>query len=41
MNEVTGKLLDEGVRRFSESFDRLLAAVEKKREGVLARVRGN
>jgi len=32
MDEVTGKLLDEGVRLFAESFDRLLAAVEKKRK---------
>jgi transaldolase / glucose-6-phosphate isomerase len=34
MDDITKKLLDEGVRLFSESFDRLLAAVEKKRQGV-------
>jgi transaldolase/glucose-6-phosphate isomerase len=31
MDEITDKLLDDGVRLFVESFDRLLAAVEKKR----------
>ncbi|MGD0655327.1 MAG: transaldolase [Thermoguttaceae bacterium] len=31
MDEITDKLLDDGVRLFAESFDRLLAAVEKKR----------
>jgi transaldolase/glucose-6-phosphate isomerase len=31
MDEITKKLLDDGVRLFAESFDRLLAAVEKKR----------
>lgn len=35
MDEITKKLLDDGVRLFSESFDRLLAAVEKKQKGVL------
>jgi transaldolase / glucose-6-phosphate isomerase len=35
IKEVTAKLLDDGVRLFSESFDRLLGAVEKKQEGVL------
>jgi transaldolase/glucose-6-phosphate isomerase len=31
MDEITKKLLDDGVRLFAEAFDRLLAAVEKKR----------
>jgi transaldolase/glucose-6-phosphate isomerase len=35
MKEVTDKLVDDGVRRFTESMDRLLGAAEKKREGVL------
>ncbi len=30
MMEVTGRLLDEGVRLFTEAFDKLLAAVEKR-----------
>ena len=29
MKEVTDKLTDDGVRLFSEAFDKLLAAVEK------------
>ncbi len=32
MDEITKKLLDEGVRLFAESFDRLLEAVENKRK---------
>jgi transaldolase / glucose-6-phosphate isomerase len=31
MDEITKTLLDDGVRLFAEAFDRLLAAVEKKR----------
>ena len=31
MDEITKKLLDDGVRLFADSFDRLLAAVENKR----------
>ncbi|MGD0517019.1 MAG: transaldolase [Thermoguttaceae bacterium] len=31
MDEITDKLLDDGVRLFAGAFDRLLAAVEKKR----------
>ncbi|MBI1851321.1 MAG: bifunctional transaldolase/phosoglucose isomerase [Planctomycetes bacterium] len=31
MEEVTGKLLDEGVRLFADAFEKLLAAVEAKR----------
>ena len=34
MDEITKKLLDDGVRLFAESFDRLLAAVEKKRKQI-------
>jgi transaldolase/glucose-6-phosphate isomerase len=34
MDDITKKLLDDGVRLFSESFDHLLAAVEQKRKGV-------
>ena len=32
IKEVTDKLLDDGVRLFADAFDRLLAAVEKKRQ---------
>src|SRR5437867_4998120 len=32
MKEVTGKLLAEGVTLFADAFDKLLAAVEKKRK---------
>lgn len=35
MKEVTQKLLDEGVGLFSDAFDKLLGAVEKKRETLL------
>jgi transaldolase/glucose-6-phosphate isomerase len=35
MREVTDRLLADGVRQFSEAFDRLLAVVEKKRQGRL------
>jgi transaldolase/glucose-6-phosphate isomerase len=35
MREVTNKLLDDGVRLFSDAFDKLLSAVEKKREELL------
>lgn len=35
MDRVTDKLLDEAVTLFSDAFDKLLAAVEKKREIVL------
>lgn len=35
MREVTGTLLDEGVRKFCDPFDQLLAAIERKRQGVL------
>ena len=31
MDEITGKLTDDGVRLFADSFDRLLEAVENKR----------
>ena len=29
IDEVTGKLTDDGVRLFAEAFDKLLKAVEK------------
>jgi transaldolase/glucose-6-phosphate isomerase len=35
IDEVTSRLLDEGVAKFSSAFDQLLAAVEKKRAGTL------
>jgi transaldolase/glucose-6-phosphate isomerase len=39
MQEVTEKLLDDGVRLFAEAFDKLLAAVEKTRQAaVTARI---
>jgi len=33
LDDVTDKLLDDGLRLFSEAFDRLLAAVENSRRG--------
>ena len=36
MKEVTDHLLSDGVQKFSEAFDKLLAAVEKKRQTLLA-----
>ncbi|HYL12305.1 MAG TPA: bifunctional transaldolase/phosoglucose isomerase [Terriglobales bacterium] len=33
MNEVTAKLLDEGLQLFSDAFDKLLTAVEKSTQG--------
>lgn len=35
MQQVTAQLLDEGVRLFADPFDKLLGAVEKKREALL------
>jgi transaldolase/glucose-6-phosphate isomerase len=35
LSEVTNKLLAEGVQLFIDAFDKLLSAVEKKREAVL------
>ncbi len=35
---ITQQLVDEGVKAFSSSFDKLMAAIEKKRGAVLARV---
>jgi transaldolase/glucose-6-phosphate isomerase len=35
MREITDHLLADGVTKFSEAFDRLLAVVEKKRQGRL------
>ncbi len=39
MEAVYRRLLDEGVRKFSEAFDRLLASVARKRATVLAEAR--
>jgi transaldolase/glucose-6-phosphate isomerase len=36
MKDATDHLLAEGLRKFSESFDKLLAAVEQKRQHLLA-----
>jgi transaldolase/glucose-6-phosphate isomerase len=36
MKELTGSLLADGVKKFSEAFDKLLSAVEKKRQSLLA-----
>ncbi len=35
MREVTDKLLNDGVKLFSDAFDKLLSAIEKKREALL------
>lgn len=35
LRQVTDQLLEDGVRSFSDAFDRLLAVVEKKRQGRL------
>lgn len=35
MKDVTSTLLRDGVRKFSEAFDQLLSAVEKKRQDLL------
>jgi transaldolase/glucose-6-phosphate isomerase len=35
MKDVTDKLLDDGVRLFADAFDKLLSAIEKKREALL------
>jgi transaldolase/glucose-6-phosphate isomerase len=35
LEEITGRVLDEGVRLFSDSFDALLGAVERKRRELL------
>jgi len=35
MTEVTGKLVTDGVQLFAEAFDKLLAAVAKKRQALL------
>ena len=32
--DATAKLMDEGVKAFSDSFDELMSAIEKKREGI-------
>lgn len=33
--DATAKLMDEGVKSFSDSFDELMSAIEKKREAIL------
>ena len=35
LDDLTARLLDDGVKQFSAAFDSLLASIEKKREGVL------
>jgi transaldolase / glucose-6-phosphate isomerase len=35
IDELTARLLDDGVKEFSAAFDALLGSIEKKREGVL------
>ena len=35
MKDATGYLLNDGVKKFSEAFDKLLSAVEKKRQALL------
>jgi transaldolase len=37
---VTRELQDEGVRKFADSFDELLATLERKREEIPAGVEG-
>ncbi len=36
IDDLTARLLDDGVRQFSAAFDRLMGSIEKKRDGVLA-----
>lgn len=38
IDDLTARLLDDGVREFSAAFDRLMGSIEKKRDGVLASV---
>jgi len=35
LEEITARLLDEGVEKFSRAFDDLMATVEKRRDGAL------
>jgi transaldolase/glucose-6-phosphate isomerase len=35
IDDLTSRLLDDGVKKFSAAFDALLGSIEKKREGVL------
>ncbi len=37
IKDVTDKLLDDGVQLFADAFNRLLTAVEKKRQGAMSR----
>ena len=37
MEQVTGKLLADGVKSFADSYDKLLANIEEKRAGLIAR----
>src|SRR6185503_11567097 len=37
LKEITDRVLEEGVRLFADSFDALLAAVEKKRREILGK----
>jgi transaldolase/glucose-6-phosphate isomerase len=38
LDEITEQLLNEGVHSFSSAFDKLMAAIEQKREAVIARL---
>ncbi len=40
MDEVTTKLLSDGVKSFADSFDKLMANIEEKKGRLLARERG-
>ena len=37
LDNITDKLLEQGVKQFAEAFDKLLSAVEKKRETILGK----
>ncbi|AFY96948.1 transaldolase [Chamaesiphon minutus] len=39
LSDVTDRLLQEGLQLFSDAFDRLLGAVEQKRQAVLSKVK--
>jgi transaldolase/glucose-6-phosphate isomerase len=38
LDEITRDLLDDGVRQFSDAFDRLFAVLEKRRRATLEQV---
>ncbi len=37
LEEITDELLEKGVKQFAEAFDKLLSAVEQKREAILGK----